>query len=53
MITKFAARLSLSRDQILQIARRNIGISSVVLQKADPIQQIFVDKVREYAQKKK
>ena len=34
--------------------RRNYGVSAVLLQKAsDPIQQIFVDKIREYANKKK
>lgn len=37
--------------------RRNIGISAVCLQKAqaslDPIQRLFVDKIREYAQKSK
>ena len=34
------------------IARRNFGMTAVVLQKAtDPIQQLFVDKVREYAKK--
>ncbi|MCL4148298.1 UNVERIFIED_CONTAM: hypothetical protein GTU68_050892 [Idotea baltica] len=35
-----------------RVFRRNYGVSSVLLQKAsDPIQQLFVDKVREYAQK--
>jgi F-type H+-transporting ATPase subunit 6 len=34
------------------ILRRNIGICAPVLQKAtDPIQQLFVDKIREYAKK--
>ena len=37
--------------------RRNFGISSVCFQKAaanlDPIQKIFVDKLREYNQKSK
>ena len=35
---------------------RNIGISAVVCQKAaaqlDPIQQLFLEKVREYSKKK-
>jgi len=36
------------------VARRNFGSSYIVLQKAsDPIQQLFVDKVREYGQKSK
>ena len=34
-------------------ARRNLAVSAVVAQKAqDPIQQLFADKVKEYAQKK-
>ncbi|GFG36589.1 hypothetical protein Cfor_06200 [Coptotermes formosanus] len=34
------------------ILRRNIGICAPVLQKAtDPIQQLFIDKIREYAKK--
>ncbi|KAB7503258.1 ATP synthase-coupling factor 6, mitochondrial [Armadillidium nasatum] len=39
----------------IQLAfRRNYGVSAVLYQKAsDPIQQLFVDKIREYAQKKK
>ncbi|ETN60559.1 mitochondrial ATP synthase coupling factor 6 [Anopheles darlingi] len=33
-------------------ARRNYGVSAVLLAKAsDPIQQLFVNKLREYAQK--
>jgi F-type H+-transporting ATPase subunit 6 len=38
--------------QVHVILRRNIGICAPVLQKAtDPIQQLFVDKIREYAKK--
>ncbi|XP_068231530.1 ATP synthase-coupling factor 6, mitochondrial [Palaemon carinicauda] len=38
----------------LQVAlRRNYGVSAVLLQKAsDPIQQLFVDKIRDYGKKK-
>ncbi|KAL4228677.1 Atp5jp [Mactra antiquata] len=37
-----------------QQARRNFGVTAVAFQQAeDPIQQLFVDKIREYAQKKK
>lgn len=37
-----------------QQARRNIGVSAVLAQKSDdPVQQLFVEKLREYAQKKK
>ncbi|XP_003743299.1 ATP synthase-coupling factor 6, mitochondrial [Galendromus occidentalis] len=36
------------------VLKRNYGISAVVYAKAsDPIQQLFVDKVREYASKSK
>ncbi|XP_066942867.1 ATP synthase-coupling factor 6, mitochondrial isoform X1 [Macrobrachium rosenbergii] len=35
------------------VLRRNYGVSAVLLQKAgDPIQQLFVDKIREYGKKK-
>ncbi|XP_069681743.1 ATP synthase-coupling factor 6, mitochondrial [Periplaneta americana] len=38
--------------QVRLILRRNIGICAPVLQKAsDPIQQLFIDKIREYAKK--
>uniref|UniRef100_A0A182TQ12 ATP synthase-coupling factor 6, mitochondrial n=1 Tax=Anopheles melas TaxID=34690 RepID=A0A182TQ12_9DIPT len=43
--------LSAARNLGLQ-ARRNYGVSAVLLAKAsDPIQQLFVTKLREYAQK--
>ena len=36
------------------VTRRNYGVSAVLLQKAvDPVQQMFVDKIREYGKKKK
>lgn len=36
----------------LNLCRRNIGIMSVTYQKvSDPIQQLFLDKIREYKQK--
>ena len=35
-----------------QIARRNFGIAAPALQKvSDPIQQMFLDKIREYKSK--
>jgi F-type H+-transporting ATPase subunit 6 len=38
--------------QVRVILRRNIGICAPILQKAtDPIQQLFIDKIREYAKK--
>ena len=45
---------SILRTTVAVAARRNYGVSAVLLQKAsDPIQQLFVDKVREYGQKSK
>jgi F-type H+-transporting ATPase subunit 6 len=38
--------------QVRVILRRNIGVCAPVLQKAtDPVQQLFIDKIREYAKK--
>lgn len=53
MLTKFAVRLAIPRGEIRKLFVRNIGASSVVLNKADPIQQIFLDKTREYFKKKR
>lgn len=34
------------------VARRNIGVAAPAMQKiSDPIQQLFLDKIREYKQK--
>ncbi|KAL8585366.1 hypothetical protein ACOMHN_035560 [Nucella lapillus] len=44
----------ISRQVVTVQARRNIGVSAVVAQKAavsDPIQQMFLDKIREYRTK--
>lgn len=36
------------------VLRRNYGVSAVLMKKvADPIQQLFVDKIHEYNQKSK
>nr|CAD7589119.1 unnamed protein product [Timema genevievae] len=44
--------LSAARRTLPSIIRRNIGICAPALQKAsDPIQQLFIDKVKEYRQK--
>ncbi|KAH9368152.1 hypothetical protein HPB48_018815 [Haemaphysalis longicornis] len=44
---------SLARHCLTQ-AKRNYGVSAVLMQKSlDPIQQLFVDKIREYSQKSK
>ena len=53
MLTKAASKIALSSTQVVQILKRNVGISSVVLAKTDPIQQLFADKVKEYYKKKK
>uniref|UniRef100_V5HNM3 Putative mitochondrial atp synthase coupling factor 6 n=1 Tax=Ixodes ricinus TaxID=34613 RepID=V5HNM3_IXORI len=40
--------------QCITHCRRNYGISAVLMQKSlDPVQKLFVDKLREYAQKSK
>jgi len=46
-------RISLVGEQVYQQAQRNIGVTAAVANKAnlDPIQQLFVDKIREYASK--
>ena len=46
-------RFSVAGEVLTQQAKRNFGITAVVSQKAslDPIQQLFVDKIREYRAK--
>lgn len=41
--------------EIVPTLRRNYGITAVLMQKTptDPIQKLFVDKIREYAKKSK
>ncbi|KAK6172274.1 hypothetical protein SNE40_015971 [Patella caerulea] len=55
VLTRVWSSVGTSRHVLIQQAKRNIGVSAVALQKAklDPIQQMFVDKIREYAQKSK
>ncbi|KAI4493599.1 hypothetical protein M0804_001775 [Polistes exclamans] len=49
MINMLRLRLSPNAPKIF---KRNIGILAPALQKAtDPIQQLFIDKIREYANK--
>jgi F-type H+-transporting ATPase subunit 6 len=44
--------LSRGVRQVQVLAKRNVGISAPALTKAsDPIQQLFVTKIREYKQK--
>ncbi|CAF0842319.1 unnamed protein product [Brachionus calyciflorus] len=52
MFPKVAARLAISTKSINQAFSRNIGSTAVVLQKADPIQELFLNKIKEYYQKK-
>jgi len=45
-------QLLVSARQVPAVLRRNFGICVPAAQKAsDPIQQLFVDKIREYKQK--
>ncbi|XP_055338844.1 ATP synthase-coupling factor 6, mitochondrial-like [Paramacrobiotus metropolitanus] len=55
MITGYLSKLlPPARVVCGQILTRNLAVSSVALQKAsDPIQQLFLDKAREYNQKSK
>jgi Mrp family chromosome partitioning ATPase len=53
MMSKIANRLSSATKSLNLLNKRNIGISSVVMNKTDPIQQIFLDKSKEYYQKKR
>ena len=47
-------RVSLSLVQLhSRQLRRNYGITASLAQKLDPIQQLFLDRTREYAQKSK
>ncbi|XP_064614079.1 ATP synthase-coupling factor 6, mitochondrial-like [Liolophura sinensis] len=56
MLVQAVTRLSTARQCVLHHVRRNIAASAVLTQKAgalDPIQQLFVQKIREYGQKSK
>merc|ERR1712142_412636 len=46
-------RLTAASEVLAQQAKRNIGVSAAASQKAnlDPIQQLFIDKIREYKTK--
>ncbi|KAL1441578.1 hypothetical protein MTO96_008542 [Rhipicephalus appendiculatus] len=48
------SRVTNLAKQCMVQCKRNYGVSAVLMQKSlDPIQQLFVDKIREYAQKSK
>ncbi len=51
MLSKFASRLT--RNDVRKFVSRNIGSTAIILNKTDPIQQLFVDKVRDYFKKKR
>ncbi|XP_067675994.1 ATP synthase-coupling factor 6, mitochondrial-like [Haliotis asinina] len=53
MLTRIVSRLGAVRHTIVQQAQRNVGVTAVAAQKTDPIQQLFIDKIREYSQKSK
>jgi hypothetical protein len=46
-------RLSASRKFISDSFSRNIGSTAIFLNKLDPVQQLFVDKSREYYKKRR
>ncbi|XP_012252101.1 ATP synthase-coupling factor 6, mitochondrial [Athalia rosae] len=47
-----SSRLAAGIKEVPKVLKRNVGILAPALQKAsDPIQQLFVDKVREYRSK--
>ena len=55
MLRQVLCRTQACRLVAMQQVRRNIGMTAVLAQKAptDPIQKLFLDKVKEYAQKSK
>lgn len=57
MMSRVLLGAQVCRHTLLRQFRRNLGISAIVAQKAsgtiDPIQQLFLDKVRDYAKKSK
>ncbi|ELT97932.1 hypothetical protein CAPTEDRAFT_155251 [Capitella teleta] len=54
MLSRASLSLRSGSQLIRQQVSRNFGASAVVAQKAsDPIQQLFVDKIREYSKKSK
>ncbi len=53
MFPKLATRLVGARKALSVALTRNIGSTSVVLSKLDPIQELYLQKVREYYKKKR
>ena len=53
MFPKIATRLIGARQALNVALVRNIGSTSVVLSKLDPIQELYLQKVREYYKKKR
>jgi hypothetical protein len=52
MFPKILSALNVTSKAVNKSLVRNIGATSVVLNKTDPIQQLFLDKSREYYKKK-
>ncbi|XP_046740948.1 ATP synthase-coupling factor 6, mitochondrial [Diprion similis] len=47
-----SSRLATGLKEVPKVLKRNVGILAPALQKAsDPIQQLFIDKIREYRSK--
>jgi hypothetical protein len=52
MFPKVLSALNVSSKAINTAFIRNIGSTAILLNKTDPIQQLFLDKSREYYKKK-
>jgi hypothetical protein len=51
MLPQMMSRLlSGSRGMVRQAVTRNIGMSAVMLKELDPIQALFIQKIKEYAE---
>ncbi len=53
MLTRTVLSLGSLRNAVCRQFRRNIGVTAPAAAQLDPIQQLFVDKIREYAKKSK
>lgn len=51
MFPKAASRLLVSAKSGV-FSTRNLGSTAILMNKTDPIQQLFLDKIKEYYQKK-
>ncbi|KAG1689533.1 ATP synthase-coupling factor 6, mitochondrial [Nymphon striatum] len=54
ILSRIGRHIHTAKNVIAVTFRRNMGLSAIIFQKAkDPIQQLFVDKIKEYDQKYK